>query len=513
MRGPVAVLALSLCACGYNGFEEAHRIHDGHADALVAAAPYPELTPRVRPEPPARSEYPPGRRPVVKLDLPEACRLALKNNLPFLVAGEQLEVQLLSLDVLRRGWWPAAAPLTGSGTYTKTLDGPQTGAQSATLGLSQKLPLGGTLGATYTHTGSQVAGQDAYQGTLTATYTQPLLRNSGHRQAVEEIVAAARTARYARRTYEFNRLGLLVATVEVYFGLLQQEQSIRNFERALERTRQLARQADINEKFGRVTRTDVFRSQLEVTRAESALNDARERLALSRNAFTIDLGIPPEFELELAPATIEYVRLPLGRDEAVALALERNVAWLNARDGFEDARRALAIASNAQLPQLDLTASWTMQTDAERDVLNSYDGQTRAWSVGGTFSIPLDRSALRRDYQAAVITYRQAERDIARARDRVVRDVDAQLIVLRQVELAMEFQRRAISDAEKAARLAEFDYRRGRVTNRDVIEAQDRLLEAQNALQAALVVARIAQLRLLQFVGRLVADSEGRWLK
>jgi outer membrane protein TolC len=154
-----------------------------------------------------------------------------------------------------------------------------------------------------------------------------------------------------------------------------------------------------------------------------------------------------------------------------------------------------------------------MQTEPERDVLNSYDGATRSWSVGGTFSIPLDRAALRRDYQAAVITYRQAERDITRARDRVVRDVDAQLIVLRQLELAMEFQKRAISDAEKAARLAEFDYRRGRVTNRDVIEAQDRLLEAQNALQAALVAARIAQLRLLQFVGKLVADSEGRWLK
>jgi outer membrane protein len=327
---------------------------------------------------------------------------------------------------------------------------------------------------------------------------------------MEDLVSAARNYSYARRAFAFGRLTLLVDTVQAFFGLLQQESSIRNFERALERSRQLARQADINEKFGRVTRTDVFRSQLEVTRAESALNDARERMALARNAFKVDLGLAPDTNVELVAEFPRYAALELTRDEAVELALANNPAWLNTRDAVEDARRALALATDNTLPQFDVTAGYTLTTGVEREVLEGYDVDQRTWSLGGVFSIPIDRTALRRDYQVAVIAYRQAERDFSRARDRVIRDVDAQLILLRQTVLSIELQKRAISDAEKAEKLARYDYQRGRVTNRDVIEAQDRLLEAQNAYQAAEVTAHVAKLRLLQFIGRLEADEQGR---
>jgi outer membrane protein TolC len=94
-----------------------------------------------------------------------------------------------------------------------------------------------------------------------------------------------------------------------------------------------------------------------------------------------------------------------------------------------------------------------------------------------------------------------------------VRDVQSQLVQLRQAELAMEFQRRAIRDAEKAARLAEFDYLRGKSANRDVIEAQDQLVQAQNGYDTALVQARISQLRLLNYVGKLTIDPQGEWLR
>jgi len=513
-QGPAVVLALSLLAgCGYTGFESHHTLSLNERDGLVSDAPFPQLTPSVHAAAPATIETRPDGRRVIRLDLREALRLALKNNLQFLVEGEQLDVQLLSLEVLRRGWGPSISPLTATASWSRPSNGHSTGAEEASASLSQKLPNGGSASLTYKHAGSQPDGPDAYSGSATLSVTQPILKGAGHRQAVEEIVAAERGYAYARRSYTYNRLSLLVATVEAYFGLLQQEQNIRNFERNLERNRALARQADIREKFGQVTRSDVFRSQLEVTRAESALVDARERVKLAREGFKIDLGLRPELDLELAPEKIEHRPLELTQADAVALALENNAAWKIAKDRFDDAGRALALARNASLPQIDLTASLTWATETEPSAFQDYDTDTRTWSVGGTFSIPLDGHGLRRTYQTAVIAYRQAERDFGRARDRVVRDVQAQMIQLRQVELAMEFQKRAISDADKAGRLAEFDYRRGRVTNRDVIDAQDRLLEAQNAWQAALVGARIAQLRLLQFVGKLEADDEGRWLK
>jgi len=133
--------------------------------------------------------------------------------------------------------------------------------------------------------------------------------------------------------------------------------------------------------------------------------------------------------------------------------------------------------------------------------------------VSAGFEIPLDRYSLRRDYQKAVIAERQAEREFLRARDGVVRDVQVQMTQLRQAELVMEFQRRAIRDAEKAVRLAEFDYLRGKSANRDVLEAQDQLVQAQNGYDTALVQGRISQLRLQNYIGRLTVDAEGEWLK
>src|SRR6185295_12240350 len=117
-------------------------------------------------------------------------------------------------------------------------------------------------------------------------------------------------------------------------------------------------------------------------------------------------------------------------------------------------------------------------------------------TVTAGFEIPLDRYNYRRDYQRAVIAERQAEREFLRARDGVVRDVQSQMILLRQADLNLEFGRRSIRDSEKS-------------TNRDVLEAQEQVVLAQNAFDIALVQAKISQLRLLNYIGRLSIDAEG----
>jgi outer membrane protein TolC len=482
------------------------------AEKRVGQAPFPNYTPRQGSVTPAFLEILPDGSRQVRLTLTEALRLALANNQGFLLDAEGLDVQLLSLEIVRHGFVPVIADPTLTATYSDTSSTRGAGSESLALGVSQRLPFGGTVGATYSHSGSQVAGPNSYSGALTLSLTQPLLRGAGRRVASESLVSAERNYLYNRGTFEFRRQSLLIAVVETYFGLLQQEVSIRNFERNLETVKKQARRAQIREQFGQVTRIDVFRSQLEVTRAESALAQAREQLKLALDAFKLDLGLPPANPIVLDPAVVEYRKSELTVERAVALALENNPDWKNAPLRMEDARRALELASNDRLPQLDLNASHTWATEAEPSVI-PHDLADRSWSVGATLSVPLDRYVVNRLYQQSVIAYRQAQRDYLRQRDRLESEVQTRFVQLRQAELAMEFAERAIVDAEKEVRLAEFDYQRGRATNRDVLDAQDRLLQAQNALQAALVSGRIQQLRLLQFTGVLKVDEAGDWLK
>lgn len=515
MRGERSglILLLLLCAGCVGEFGDLARVTPEQADALVAAAPFPEQTPAIHVAWPNRVETRPDGRKVIRLDLRDAIRLAIRNNQRFLVEGENLQIQLLSLEALRHSWQPQVGPLSGAVSWSTAPGLPNGINENATLGVSQKLPFGGTATAAWTHSGIQSPAPQSYAGTGIFSMTQPLLRGSGYGLAVEDLVSAERRYVYAGRIREYNRVLLHVSVVESYFGLLQREKAIVNFERNLERARRQALQAQIQESFGKVPRTDVYRSQLQVTRAESDLSLQREQLKIARDAFKIDLGLPPELDLELAPEKIEYRALALTQEEASEAALQTNPAWLNAKEAVEDARRALSIASNATLPKFDVTATYTWNSTAAPRPFGPWDSAIRDLTVVGAFEIPLDRYSIRRDYQTAVIVERQAERDFLRARDGVVRDVQSQLILLRQAELSMDFEIRAIRDAEKATRLAEFNYLREKAVNRDVTEAQDQLVLAQNNYEAALFSARISQLRLLNYIGRLHIDAEGEWLK
>jgi len=509
MRGGRWTLLLCLLGgCSVTGFEAARQISGDEGEAFVRAAPFPEKTPRVFPDPPARVD-----RGVVKLDLPEALRLSLKNNQRFLVEGEQLDLQLLTLEVLRHRWQPAVAPLLASFSYTTSPDAPRLLNQDAALSVSQRTMTGGLLSATWVHTGSQPPGRDAYTGTGTVAYTQPVLRGAGSRAALEELVGEERRYVYARRFREFNRITLLIQTVESYFGLLNRDQSIRNFERNLQQAKRQALAAELLERFGGKTRADVFRAQLQVTIAERAVAEQREQVKVARDVFKVDLGLRPDVEIELVPEKLEYRPVALSEADAIAAALEWNPSFLETRDRVEDARRALALADNASLPRLDVTAAYTWASDDARRLWSGYDLGSRDLTIGGALEVPLDTYAIRRDYQKAVIGYRQSERELLRARDRLEQSVRAQITLLRQAEVTLSFQERAILQAERTARLAEFEYGRGRTTNRDVLEAQEQLLQARNDYEASRVTTKISQLRLLQFIGRLETDDAGAWLR
>jgi len=238
----ILILVLPLSGC-VSEFGDAVRVSESDADALVRGAPFPEKTPDIRAAAPSRVATRPDGSRVIKLDLREAIRLAVRNNQRFLVEGENLQVQLLSLEVLRRNWYPVIEPLTGSITYSASPGAPSSISQDATVGVSQKLPFGGSVGASWTHLASQHPTPRAYSGTGVVSITQPIFRGGGYGVAMEEIVSAERGYVYAGRVRDFNRVQLHVGVVESYFGLLQREQAIRNFDRNLERAKRQALQA------------------------------------------------------------------------------------------------------------------------------------------------------------------------------------------------------------------------------------------------------------------------------
>ena len=511
-RWVVAAL-LASSGCALDGFEESNSLTQEDVEALVAKAPFPEVTPRSRAIQPDRVTVHEDGTRTIKLNLVEALRLSLVNNQQFLTTSENLDIELLSLNVLRHSWWPLAAPLAGTVTWVDAKDVAPASAQTVNASVSQKLPIGGTASLSFTEAGTQGPGPNFYTSAVTAGVNIPLFRGGGWRVTVEDKVAAERGYVYSRRTYEYARTTLLIQTVQSFFGQLQQQVTIANLERTLESAKRGVEISTLKFGAGKATKTDVFREELNVSNAENALSNAREGLRLSLDAFKIDLGLRPEDELILEKEEVSFNSMTVDPKEAVEAAVATNPTWLNARDQFDDAGRKLEIARNATLPQLDVNANYSWLQLPGILPFEDLETDTRAVTLGASFSIDLDRTVLNRDYQAAVIAYRQAQRAFQRSRDELTRETQRLLIQLRQAELSMNIQDRARKDAKRALELAEDEYDRGLKDNINVTDARNQLVNSENAYEAQLVTAKVTQLQLLQWIGRLQPDDEGRWVR
>ncbi|HTF57662.1 MAG TPA: TolC family protein, partial [Planctomycetota bacterium] len=455
---------------------------------------------------------PDGTRKIT-INLVEAIRLALANNQGFLSSTEGLDLQLLSLEATRRSWWPLPSELSGSVGWADSKGSTGSSSESLGVGVSQKLPWGATASVSAGQSGSQGLGPNSYSSSASAGISVPILRGGGWRLGIEGTVAAERGYVYARRNYAYNRTKLCVDTVESYFRQLQQQDIIRNSERNLERAKMGLRQAELLYRLARTSQTDVFRAEINVSLAEDALTNAKDQARIARDAFKLDLGLRPEDELNLEEEKLEHHPLAVDPEEAIAAVFKSNPFWLNAKDGFDDAGRALEFARNASLPSFNVGAGYSWSFEPTSRPFENFQLSSEGYSASASFSMPLDRLDINRSYQAAVISYRAAERGFRRSRDQFARDTQSLISAVKQAEANMVNQQRAIKNAERLVLLNTYEYRRGRIKNRDVIESQDQLLAAQNAYQAALVSAKISQLRLFQWIGRLEPDDEGRWFK
>ncbi len=514
MKHTVRLLPLGLlllASCSITGYEDAFKVSEKEVDELVTSSKYSHHL--MRREPPAAETPQTGKR---ELSLLDCIRIALENNRKYLAELENVLAKKVDTEVERHNYFPLLDPFTMS--YLSKWDNNgtklQTDTYSSTAGVSQKIPWGGSVAArsTLTHTENE-ADPKTRRSLLTpsVTLTLPLLRGSGLIVGMNSFVNAARAEKYAAREVEALKQVFLIEIVEKFFSILSSQKEIVNFQTNLESARQLRVKSETQFKFGKVSKVDVFRAQHLETNAQEDFLLAQEALKLSIDTFKLDLGIQPEVEISLKEEEIPYEELACDELEYVASVLQNNLLWKNTQDYYEDAKRRLVVAHDATKIQADITGNWTEDRDA-RDPTESFDRTHERWQAGLAVSIPIERKSIEATYHREVVAFVQFERSYKLSRDTLVREARARLIVVRQAQFRVTAQKGAVEQAQSALKLLKFQYERGFVTNRDVIDAQQDLIRAQNAFLQALVEHRIAVLRLKQFGGTLDVDDGGKWL-
>jgi outer membrane protein TolC len=458
----------------------------------------------------AEIELPPIEVPEV-LRFQDALRIATTRNRDFLTQQEGLQLTALSVLGVRDQFEPRfSSTLAYDLTDSSSADRSQRA--SADLGISQVLPTGGDLTVTGSTDSTYDDGDEDrrfdFASAVTARLTQPLLRGAGYEVRFESLTQAERDLLYALRDFELFRQDFTIRIINRFLDLVAQRARIENSRQNLDQSRFLLNRSTKFFEVGRGSELDKFRAEEDYLQAEDRLNREIESYALALDRFKVELGLPleTEFDVVLDPPDVKPLSMTLS--QAVAAALANRLDLRTDRDQLEDVERRVRIAKQALLPDLDLRASARTSWSPSFSFLNPGDNEN-VYDLGVTLEIPLERTSERNAYRRALINLDREKRRLSLSEDSIILEVRDALRGLDRIQASLRIQEKSLISAEKRFRIAQIRYREGRVGNRDVVEAQNRLLAARNIIVELKNDYLIERLRLLRTVGTLILDEDG----
>ena len=128
-----------------------------------------------------------------------------------------------------------------------------------------------------------------------------------------------------------------------------------------------------------------------------------------------------------------------------------------------------------------------------------------------TLDLGFDRTAEAVTYRNSFILLEQAVRNAQRLEDTIKLEIRSRLRELLEARETLVIQAKSVLLALKRVKSITLFMDAGRAQTRDLLEARDDLLEAQNRLTSARVNYRIAELEIQRDMGVLVVTDTGLW--
>jgi outer membrane protein TolC len=452
-----------------------------------------------------------GRR----FDLFGALKFAVQNSREYQDRMEDL--YLAALDVTLERHLFAPRPFARAGLeYTggqRDVDYRSALAATATAGVRQQLPYGGEVTAeTLVRFVDALEGQvgDGESAEVVLSGSLPLLRGAGLVN-LEPLIASERTLVYEVRDFEVFRRQFAVSIASQYFGLLAQQQSVANrlqnyasLAALLEQTLAL-HEAQIEAR--PVSFLDVQRSEQSLLQAENSLIDARQSYANDLDDFKIALGMDVNESLDVVPVELDVAVPDIRGDAALEIAHRYRLELQTARDRITDAVRTVEVARNGLLPDVNLTGSASTGNRAGTPA-RQLDSRTLEYSAGVQVDLPVDRVAERNAYRRSLIGFDRAQRGYEDLREQVTAQVRSDARGIRLAQSTLVIQKRGIELAERRLELATDLLRQDKSDAREVVEAQEDLLNAQDAYERAQAQLQIRVLEFLRDTGTLRIDPD-----
>jgi outer membrane protein TolC len=318
-------------------------------------------------------------------------------------------------------------------------------------------------------------------------------------QAYADFKIAGLNEAIAARDYEVATQDILEQSVLLYFTHLSDLRALEIASANLERERSLLELATQQFEAGAVVKIDVTRTDVRVATERRAVMEAEIAVEASSLQMKALLNLDLDREIKLDRGIIEAVNAPpaikaYGLIEALAAARPELQSQQKVLAQAELVKKA---AGWQRLPAIELFANWGY------DSSQAFDGEAgEAWLVGLRARVPLWEggriAAQKREASAALRQNEYLMRDL---RNQVAREFKFSLLEMEsryaQIEVARDEMRLGQDEVEQARER----YREGLGDNRELIDAQTSLANAQHSHLRAIYLYGLSRLAFARSIG------------
>jgi outer membrane protein TolC len=490
----------------------------------------------------------------VKLSLIQALQVGARNSPEYQSRKEEVFQTALSLDLTRntfRNIYTAQAQsqLSTDTTTDNTVSNLETG---GSVGLTRTLKNGidlSTLLAIDIANLLTQGGASSLGLSADTTVSIPLLRGAGRHIVTEPLTQAERNVVYEIWDFERYKRTFAVEIAREYLSVLRQMDVVRNAEENYRSLIASARRSRRLADAGRLSEIQVDQAIQSELRARDGWISAQERLKNSIDSFKTKIGLPPDARIELDRSDLEQLATSVAKidgeitneaekesvtqtpsaetpielvppsnedagpyeiDESVAtkLALENRLDLRIANEKVFDAQRQVVVKADALKAGLTLGGSARFSDNDDDGSLSLDGGQ---YSALLTLDLPIERTSERNDYRNSLINLERSVRNVQSLEDQIKQSIRSELRTLLESRESLKIQAQSVVVAQKRVKSSTLFLEAGRIQIRDLLEAQDALLSAQNSLTSAVVSYRIAELELQRDLGLLKVNEQGLW--
>ncbi len=305
-----------------------------------------------------------------------------------------------------------------------------------------------------------------------------------------EIRLAMAAEAVARAKVEIAARGLNATVVQDYYAILAAEHKLKNSAISVQEAERFFDITQKQEKGGEVAHADVIKAQIDLEQRRRDALDAQ--LAIEKAKIALGVLIFPDFVAGFDVVDdLQQAALPPPLGEAHAQAIESSPDLKAAKASVEQAGDEVTVARYAYLPSFGLDLFYGI--DANQFAIDSPHRRNLGYSAVATLNIPVwNWGATRSKIKQAELKRDQAQLDLSLAQ----RTLDSNLAAYEAEARTAQAQLGSLGDsaglAAESLRLTLLRYQAGEATALEVVDAQNTLTLARNALDDGLARYRVA---------------------